>query len=137
MNDKKMAMGRLAQANSKAQELVKEIQSILAKGSFDLEELKQSLMALLEYLSSDDGRTDANCQAVDSFFMLDGVWAERNLPVPFHDIFADMAGALHDTISASEIAENFDSTPEQLLKRAKQLRTETGVPRIADRDGSR
>jgi len=88
MNDKKIAAARLAQADSKAQELVKETQSILAKGSFDLEELKQSLMALLEYLSSDDGRTDTNCHAVNSFFMLDDVWAERNLPDPFHDIFA-------------------------------------------------
>ena len=137
MNDKKIAAARLAQADSKAQELVKETQSILAKGSFDLEELKQSLIALLEYLSSDDGRTDTNCHAVNSFFMLDDVWAERNLPDPFHDIFADLAGALHDTISGPEIAQNFDSTPEQLLKRAKQLCTETGVPRIADRDGSR
>jgi hypothetical protein len=128
MNDKQIAEASLVQADSKARELIKEIQSILAKGSFDLEQLKQSLIALLEYLSSGDGRTDANCHAVDSFFMLDGVWAERNLPVPFHEIFADMAGALHDTISAPEIAENFDSTPEQLLKRAKELCTKPCGP---------
>ena len=56
--------------------------------------------------------------------MYDELWVERNLPDPFHDIFADMSGALHDTISAPEIAENFDSTPEQLLKRARDLNTE-------------
>ena len=55
--------------------------------------------------------------------MHDELWAERNLPNPFHDIFADIAGALHDTVSAPEIAENFESTPEQLLKRARELST--------------
>jgi hypothetical protein len=56
--------------------------------------------------------------------MADGRWVERNLPDPFHDIFAHIAGALHDTASAPEIAENFDSTLEQLLKRARELSTE-------------
>jgi hypothetical protein len=124
MNDKKIAAARLVQADSKARELVKEIQSVLTKGILELEELKRTLVALLEYLSSDVGRTEANCRAVDLFFMLDDLWAKRDLPDHFHEIFADIAGALHDTVSAPEIAENFDSTPEQLLRRARDLSTE-------------
>ena len=124
MKDKAIAIVRLAEADPKAQELVKAVQSVLANGTLDLEVLKHSLMGLFEYLSSEDGRTDDNCCAVDSFFMFDDLWVERNLPDPFHDIFADVAGALHDTVSAPEIAENFNSTPEQLLKRARKLSTE-------------
>ena len=126
MKDKEIATARLARADSKAQELVKKIQSILGEGRLDLEALKQSLIGLLEYLSSYNGRTDANCNAVDSFFMLDDLWVERNLPDSFHSIFADMSGALHDTVTAPDVAENFDSTPEQLLKRVRELITEQG-----------
>jgi hypothetical protein len=49
-------------------------------------------------------------------------WGDR-LPDDFQDVLADMAGALHDTVSAPEVASNFDSTPEQLLGRAEKLRT--------------
>jgi hypothetical protein len=33
------------------------------------------------------------------------------------DVLRDMASALHDTVSAPEVAKNFESTPEQLLNR--------------------
>jgi hypothetical protein len=124
MKDKDIAVLRLEEADSRAQDLVKMIQSVLSQDPPQLESLKNSLVALLEYLSSNDGRTDANCNAVDMFFMFNNLWVEKNLPDPFHDIFADISGALHDTVSSPEIAENFDSTPEQLLRRAKELSTE-------------
>ena len=124
MRDKEVAIRRLAEADPKARELVNRVQSVLASDPLSLHGLKRSLITLLEYLSSEDGRTDKNCCAVDSFFMHDELWVERNLPDPFHDIFADIAGALHDTVSAPEIAENFESTPERLLKRARELSTE-------------
>jgi hypothetical protein len=123
-NDKGIALAGLAKADSRTQDLVKAVQSILMKGELELAALKDSLIALFEYLTSEHGRTDVNCGGVDLFFMFDDLWVERNLPDAFHDIFADMAGALHDTMSAPEIAENFDSTPEQLLKRARKLNTE-------------
>ena len=123
MKDKDVAVARLAEADSRARELVHAIQSILTKDVIDFAALKHSLIELFEYLSSENGRTDKNYCAVDSFFTHDELWVERNLPNPFHDIFADIAGALHDTVSAPEIAENFESTPEQLLKRARELST--------------
>jgi hypothetical protein len=35
------------------------------------------------------------------------------------EVLSDMGGALHDTVSNPEIAENFDSTPELLLDRLR------------------
>jgi hypothetical protein len=78
------------------------------------------MIALLEFLSSPIGRTNANCRAVDSFFFHDCTWLSDRLPEAYHDVIAHM-DALHDTISARDIAENFDSTPEQLLARARSL----------------
>lgn len=124
MDDKNIAAARLAGADSRARELVNAVQSILAHNVPDLTELKKSLINLLEYLSSPNGRTDENCNAINSFFMFDDLWVDRNLPDHFHEIFVDVSGALHDTVSAPEMAENFDSTPEQLLKRVKELNTQ-------------
>lgn len=85
--------------------------------------IKAALHQLLEYLASSAGRTNANCVAADSFFMHNDRW-ERDwdhLPDDFQDVFGDLAGALHDSVSSPAIAENFDSTPEQLLQRVLQL----------------
>lgn len=86
--------------------------------------LKGVLVGLLEFLATPEGRTNSNCWAVDLFCMSDDWerdWGE--LPQEFIDILTDMAGALHDTVKAPDIARNFDSTPEQLLERARKLRT--------------
>jgi hypothetical protein len=123
MDDKNMAVARLAGADSRARELVNAVQSILAYNAPDLSELKKSLINLFEYLSSPNGRTDENCIAINSFFMFDDLWVDRDLPDRFHEIFVDMSGALHDAVSAPENAEDFYSTPEQLLERAKELNT--------------
>jgi len=91
----------------------------------DLSALKDSLTALLEYLGK-AGRTNANCWAVDMFFCLsegwERDWTEQNLPDDFHDVLALMGEALHDTVQAPKIAENFGCLPEQLLDRVRQLR---------------
>jgi hypothetical protein len=88
---------------------------------FDSAAIKAAMLGLLEFLASPSGRTDANCRAVDSFLMLDEAWSADELPQSFVDILSDMSGALHDTVLAPDIAANFESTPEQLLERAKQL----------------
>ena len=94
----------------------------------NLTSLKTSLIALLEFLSG-PGRTNANCWAVDLFFCLsegwERDWTEQVLPDDFHDVLALMGQALHDTIKAPDIAENFDCLPEQLLERAKRCRDES------------
>jgi hypothetical protein len=72
------------------------------------------------------GRTNANCWAVDLFFMnaaecWEKDWAERGLPGDFHEVFALMSEALHDSVAFPSIAEDFDSLPEQLLERVRKL----------------
>jgi diaminopimelate decarboxylase len=106
------------------QEMLRAISANLSAADIDLAALKAHLVGLLTHLASQEGRTDENCKAVDSFFCLDDTWPEKELPVDFHDLLADMGGALHDTVESPEIAENFDSTPEQLLHRARRLGTE-------------
>jgi hypothetical protein len=111
-------------ADSKTTAMVEELRDALTAETIDLRQVVQRLDALLQYLCSPEGRMDANCRFVDSFFMEHDSWAEQGLPAPLHDIFADMAGALHDTCSAPNIARNFDSTPEQLLARVRNVKTE-------------
>jgi hypothetical protein len=87
-------------------------------------ECKKSLENLLVFLVS-DGRTNANCWAVDLFFALsDGWeqnWGERALPENFHDVLAMMGEALHDTVKHPEVARDFGCLPEQLLERVRHL----------------
>jgi hypothetical protein len=83
-------------------------------------DLKADLEALLTFLASKYGRTDANCCAVDRFFTrVQPMW--RDLPPPMREIFSDMSGTLHDAIYAPGIAENFSSLPEQLLERVRHV----------------
>jgi hypothetical protein len=93
----------------------------LQRDPVHLVEIRDALIRLLEFLASPMGRTDANCRAVDSFFWQDAAWDAERLPGAYADIFADMSGALHDTVSAPSVAANFQSTPEQLLARARAL----------------
>jgi len=90
----------------------------------DLAKLKRGLEELLVYLAR-EGRTNANCWAVDLFFGMsqgwEQDWAEQNLPDEFHDVLATMGDALHDTVHSPAIAENFGALPEQLLERVKHI----------------
>ena len=86
--------------------------------------LKESLEELLEFLAG-EGRTNANCWAADLFFALgqewERDWAGQQLPEDFHDVFALMGEALHDTVDDPGIARNFGCLPEQLLERVRRL----------------
>jgi hypothetical protein len=96
---------------------------VLAKPA-NLLGLKESLTGLLVYLGG-EGRTNANCWAVDLFFCTsegwERDWTEQELPDDFHDVLVLMGEALHDTVKTPKIAENFDCLPEQLLNRVRQL----------------
>jgi hypothetical protein len=111
-------------ADARTIELVDVVQAAVTARAVEVPSVVHSLDSLLKYLCSPAGRTDANCRFVDFFFMEHDEWAERGLPDALHDIFADMAAALHDTCSAPHIARNFESTPEQLLERLRGLNTE-------------
>ena len=104
--------------------LVEQVQSAVTADTVDLRRVVQALSSLLQHLCTPEGRTDGNCRFVDSFFNQHDEWANCKLPDVLHDIFADMSGALHDARSAPDIAQNFDSTPEQLLERLNGISIE-------------
>jgi hypothetical protein len=91
---------------------------------YDVPRIVSAVEHLLEYLASSEGRTHANCVAVDHFFCLrddwQGDWEDE--PEELADVLGDIGGALHDTIKAPEIAENFDSTPELLLEQLRAFK---------------
>jgi hypothetical protein len=103
--------------------LLRAVYAEVQRPDLDPRGLRAVLEALLTYLTSPSGRTHANCVAADSFFMKNDRWDRdwQHLPEPFQDLLGDLGGALHDTISAPEIAENFDSTPEQLLEQLRRI----------------
>jgi hypothetical protein len=105
------------------QPLVKNIYETITSRPCDLKALKNGLEHLLEYLASKDGRTDENCKAIDQFFSIPDYWDRRwdDLPKKYREILDDIGGCLHDTVSAPRIAENFQSTPEQLLERIHKI----------------
>jgi hypothetical protein len=95
----------------------------------DLATLKASLERLLVFLCSPIGRTHANCVETDRFFLWHFEWPVtwEHLPDSYTDVLGDIGGTLHDTFGAPDIAENFDSTPEQLLERVRGLPVEQGA----------
>jgi len=109
------------QPDTSLQSLMQSVRDALLASPLDAAAVKASLVALFEYLSSPVGRTHANCCAVDTFFCLDDDLPLDRLSDSLQDIFAHM-DALHDTITAPQIAENFRSTPEQLLERIHDSR---------------
>ena len=111
-------------ADDTVRDIVDRIMATLSENKVNLFKLKNEICLLLEHLTTEQGRTDINCQAVDYYFMNNDLWAEKELPDELHDIFSDMSGALHDTISSPDVAKNFDSTPEQLLDRLRKVRIE-------------
>ena len=87
--------------------------------------LKAVLLNLLAFLAG-EGRTNANCWAVDLFFALsqgwEADWTDQRLPEEFHEVLCKMGEALHDTVLAKHIAEDFGCLPEQLLSDVNRIR---------------
>ena len=102
--------------------LLQNVYSVVLAVPTDLPVLKDSLVALLEYLNG-PGRTNANCWAVDLFFGLaegwEHPWTNQNLPDDFHDVLSLMGQALHDTVRTC--------LPEQLLDRVRHLHVSSSV----------
>lgn len=83
--------------------------------------LRTALEALLAFLASSAGRTDANCAVTDQFLnATEEEW--RGAADPIRTILEDMSGTLHDAVHAPQIARTFQATPEQLLERVRSLR---------------
>ena len=103
--------------------LLREVYAQVIRGDTNLPELHNALGALLSFLASPAGRTHANCVAADSFFFLNDRWERdwEHLPGRYQDLLGYLGDALHDTVAAPEVAENFDNTPEQLLAQLQRI----------------
>lgn len=104
------------------------IHGVIVTHPLALDELRERVAALLAFLASSDGRTDANCRAVDLTIMDDDDLWDRIDEIETADptlanVLRDMAGALHDAVSAPDVAANFESTPELLLGRLQAGRS--------------
>jgi len=89
----------------------------------DLNELKNALRSLLEFLASEGGRTDANLCTTDAMFSAGDRWERdwNDLPDEYRSLMDDLGGVLHDSVYAPHIARHFESLPEQLLERLRSL----------------
>jgi hypothetical protein len=103
--------------------LIEEVQNNLMEHPANLSSIKNALEKLLNYLTNPAGRTDVNCNETDTYFCLhdDNGFHWNHLPEDFQLILDDIGGQMHDTVQHPEMARNFESTPEQLLKRIRNL----------------
>jgi hypothetical protein len=103
--------------------LLRHLYDSLVSRPADYMSIKAAMCRTLEYLNSAEGRTDANCKAVDLFMCCDDEWDAdwRELPEEYRKLVFDMGCELHDTFQAPEVASHYQATPEQLLARARQL----------------
>lgn len=82
--------------------------------------LRDALEAVLTFLSSAAGRTDANCSTTYYFVTAtEPQWT--GVGEGLRGILDDMSGTLHESIYAPDIARTFQATPEQLLDRVRGL----------------
>lgn len=111
---------RYRHASRELQPLLHAVHDDLAGG--DLAALRASLENLLVFLTSAEGRTDANCSTIHHFFNeTESLW--RPLREDFRTLCDDMSGTLHDAIYAPDIARTFEALPEQLLTRVRRFET--------------
>jgi len=106
--------------------LLSSVYNQIHSSKVNLELLKESLTNLFLFLDKAENCTNSNCKTVDLFFCIEDHWNKKwdDLPEDYQHILNDIGGCLHDTISNSDIAKNFESTPKQLLERIKKLNEE-------------
>jgi hypothetical protein len=114
---------RFRHASPQLKSLLRRVYEVAVVRPADLGDLKSALQSLLEFLASEEGRTDANCCTTDALFSSAEQWerAWSDLPERFRTIMDDLGGVLHDTVYAPHIAQHFESLPEQLLQRVRAL----------------
>lgn len=87
------------------------------------EQVLSILEQILEWLNDPLNNTDDNCKKIDYFVAYEIVPQKEFelIPDDLRGILFDLGATLSDTHTAPEVAENFESTPEQLLKRVRKL----------------
>jgi len=99
------------------------LRSITLASSFSRSEVLLALEELMLWINKPENNSDENCRKVDYFVANEIIPNKkyRELPEDIKEIIFDMGATLHDTHNSPKIAENFYSTPEQLLERVQKL----------------
>ncbi len=100
----------------------------LLKDAFNVPQFSRKVILsaiedVLVWLNELPNNTDANCRKVEYFIVSEIIGKPRyhEMPGDIQGLLFDMGSALSDTFSAPDIADNFESTPTQLLTRVRQL----------------
>lgn len=107
--------------------LLDRFRAVTLSNESSVAEVSEECARLMRWLCVPGNRTDEHCSRIDTFvlqhFLADaaGRKAVERLPSPLALIIEDMGSQLHDSITDPVIAEQFESTPEMLLKRLEEL----------------
>ncbi len=110
-------------ANYEIDGLLVRLKLIILASPFSRSEVLLALKELLLWLNKPENNSDNNCRKVDYFVANEIIPNKKyhGLPEDIKEILFDMGATLHDTHNSPRIAENFYSTPAQLLERVQKL----------------
>ncbi|MBW2738079.1 MAG: hypothetical protein JRE64_04350 [Deltaproteobacteria bacterium] len=100
-------------------DILEELIRVVRCPTWDVDSLIDACTKVLSYLVAHP--TDENCRYVDR--CLNQQLSERLppwIPVELQNVVDDMRCILHDAIMNPEVAEAFESTPAELLRRLKK-----------------
>lgn len=103
--------------------LLNQLKNITLSPNISKEQVLPILEQILEWLNDPLNNTDENCRKID-YFVAYEIMPQKEfelIPEDIRSILFDLGSSLSDTYTAPEVAENFESTPEQLLKRVRKL----------------
>ncbi len=103
-------------------DLLENLKRVCLKVDSSRAEIKSAIEKVLVWLNEPSNDTDANCRKVDLYVLLEIRLVERQkLSEDLESLLYARGGQLYDTHTAPDLAKNFESTPRQLLERARQL----------------
>lgn len=110
-------------SNADLHALLNELKTAALTSGTARENLLSAMTGVLLWLNSPESNNDKNCREIDQFVALEIIVDKRfeEIPEDIKNILFDMGTTLHDTHTAPGVANNFTSTPAQLLDRVQRL----------------
>jgi len=131
------------QVSPELRPLILAVYDSIYSNPLDESQVFENIKLLLQFLSTPQGQTDPNCHAVDWFFAFgnEDNWPNGenrwdHLSPNLREALESLGDALHDTISAPTIAQNFGATPAQQLVRLDYLQRLLANPNVEAQPGS-
>lgn len=102
--------------------LVVSLADSLRRDPVERKALAKTMMEVVLFLKGAGG-TDEHCRNVALYFIIakNAGLGRTHLPADLGAIMDDIAGAMHDAVSAPQSAANFQATPAQLVTRLQSL----------------